>query len=77
MSNRRLTRLLCLFSDCAVFLWQFNASAAVPDLFGEDGGGGDDEEGDGDGAGGHKENWSILRILRGHLQVGSVIQKGF
>ncbi len=48
-----------------VFLWHYNpASQDVPDLFGEDSA----QFGDDAGAQVQRENWSILRILRGHLQ---------
>ena len=46
-------------TDSAVFLWHYNkdAEAAAPDIFAEDG---DPSE--------NVENWTLHKILRGHLQ---------
>ena len=49
-------------TDSAIFLWQFDPNSTVPNLFGE-------ESNMEEGSAPQRENWTILRILRGHLQV--------
>jgi chromatin assembly factor 1 subunit B len=44
-------------------LWQYNESAAVPDLFGEENNMLEESSSEA-----NQENWSILTTLRGHLQ---------
>lgn len=52
-----------LFPDNAVLIWHYLDYDAAPDIFGEDPAP-DDED-----APTQKENWSVWKVLRGHLQV--------